>query len=61
MFKYNGIKFQSNLLNGAYPNTSNFIPKEFVHIITANLNDYYSSIDRAALLTHSYYKNLVKI
>lgn len=61
MFKYNGIKFQSNLLNGAYPNTSNFIPKEFVHIITANLNDYYSSIDRAALLTQSKDKNLVKM
>ena len=61
MFKYKNILFQSNLLNGQYPNTSNFIPKEFVHIINANLNDYYASIDRAALLTQSKDKNIVKM
>lgn len=61
MFKYMNILFQSNLLNGTYPNTSNFIPNEFIHIITANLNEYYSSIDRAALLTQSKEKNIVKM
>ena len=61
LFKYDNIKFQSNLLNGTYPNTSNFIPKEFVHIINTSLNDYYASIDRAALLTQSKDKNLVKM
>ena len=61
MFKYMNILFQSNLLNGTYPNTSNFIPNDFIHIITANLNEYYSSIDRAALLTQSKEKNIVKM
>ena len=61
MFKYNNIIFQTNLLNGEYPNTSNFIPTEFTHVITANLNDFYSSLDRAALLTQSKEKNIVKM
>ncbi len=61
MFKYKNILFQSNLLNGQYPNTSNFIPTEFIHIINANLNDYYASIDRAALLTQSKDTNIVKM
>ena len=61
MFKYEGILFQSNLLNGAYPNTSNFIPADFMHIISAKLNDYFSSIDGASLLTQSKEKNIVKM
>lgn len=61
LFKYKNILFQSNLLNGQYPNTDNFIPTEFLHVITANLNDYFSSIDRAALLTQSKEKNIVKM
>ncbi len=61
LFKYDNIKFQSSLLNGSYPNTSNFIPKEFVHIVNTNLSDFFASIDRAALLTQSKDKNLVKM
>ena len=61
MFKYNNIIFQTNLLNGEYPNTSSFIPTEFTHIVTASLNDLFGSIDRAALLTQSKDKNIVKM
>ncbi len=61
MFKYEGILFQSNLLNGSYPNTSNFIPAEFVHIISVKLNDYFACIDGASLLTQSKEKNIVKM
>ena len=61
MFKYKNIIFQTNLLNGEYPNTSNFIPSEFTHIVTANLNDFYNSIDRAALLAQSKEKNVIKM
>lgn len=61
LFKYEDILFQSNLLNGSYPNTDSFIPNEFIHVITANLNDFYSSIDRAALLTQSKEKNIVRM
>lgn len=61
LFKYKNIIFQSSLLNGNYPNTSNLIPKDFEIIINADLNNYYSSIDRAALLTQSKDKNIVRM
>ena len=57
----NTLLFQSNLLNGQYPNTSNFIPKEFKYIINTNLNKFFASIDRAALLTQSKERNIVKM
>ena len=61
LFKYKNIIFQSSLLNGNYPNTSNLIPTDFDMIINASLNDFYSSIDRAALLTQSKDKNIVRM
>ena len=61
LFKIDNILFQSNLLNGQYPNTSNFIPKEFKYIINTDLNKFYASIDRAALLTQSKERNIVKM
>ena len=33
IFKYKNIIFQSNLLSGTYPNTSNLIPNDFAYII----------------------------
>ena len=61
LFKYKNIIFQTNLLSGTYPNTSNLIPNEFSIVVNAKLNDYYSAIDRAALLTQSKDKNIVKM
>ncbi|MBQ3021586.1 MAG: DNA polymerase III subunit beta [Bacilli bacterium] len=61
IFKYENIIFQSSLLNGNYPNTSNLIPNEFEIIINTNLDKFYSSIDRAALLTQSKDKNIVRM
>ena len=37
LFRYEHVDFQSNLLNGTYPNTSSFIPKRF-H--SRNYDDY---------------------
>ena len=61
LFKYKNYLFQSSLLNGTYPNTNSFIPDEFEIIITTSLNDYYSAIDRAALLTQNKDKNIIKM
>ena len=61
LFKYKNIIFQTNLLSGTYPNVNNLIPNDFEIIINTNLNDYYSSIDRAALLTQSKDKNIVRM
>ena len=61
LFKYKNIIFQTNLLSGTYPNTSNLIPTDFSIIVNAKLNDYYSAIDRASLLTQGKDKNIVKM
>lgn len=61
LFKYKNIKFQTNLLSGAYPNTSNLIPTEFGIIAKLNKADYMASVDRAALLTQGKDKNIIKM
>jgi len=61
LFIYNNYHFQSSLLSGSYPNTANLIPTEFEFIITTSLTGYFSAIDRAALLTQSKEKNIVKM
>lgn len=61
LFKYKNIIFQTNLLSGTYPNTSNLIPTEFAIIVNVNTKNYFDAIDRAALLTQSKDKNIVKM
>ena len=61
LFKYKNINFQTNLLSGNYPNTSNLIPSEFAYIIKVNKRDFNDAIDRAALLTQGKDKNIVKM
>lgn len=61
LFKYKNVSFQSNLLNGNYPNTSSFIPNEFKFVLTTKLDELFSSIDRAALLAQSKEKNIIKM
>lgn len=61
IFKYDNYIFQSNLLSGSYPNTSNLMPTEFDIVIETSLNEYKSAIDRAALLTQNKDKNIVKM
>lgn len=61
LFKFNDISFQSNLLAGNYPNTNNLIPNEFKYIVKVNLNNYFSAVDRASLLTQGKDKNIIKM
>lgn len=61
LFKYKNINFQTNLLSGAYPNTSNLIPEEFAYIVKLNKKEFNDAIDRAALLTQGKDKNIVKM
>ena len=61
LFKYNNLLFQSRLINGTYPNTSNLMPTEANLIITADLNEFYSVIDRASILTSDKDKNIVTL
>ena len=61
LFKYKNILFQSNLLNGTYPNTSNLIPNDFEYIIKVGNIPFSSSIDRTSLLTQGKDKNIIKM
>ncbi|MDD3241222.1 MAG: DNA polymerase III subunit beta [Bacilli bacterium] len=61
LFKYENIIFQSRLINGTYPNTSNLLPDEFVLDIDVNINDLYNVIDRASILTSDKEKNIVTL
>lgn len=61
LFVYKNIMFQSTLLSGAYPDTTNYIPKDFNYMINLNLKEYYDAIDRASIITLSKDKNIVKM
>ena len=61
LFKYKNVLFQSRLISGTYPNTSNLLPEDAYMVITANLNDLYSVIDRASILTSDKDKNTVTL
>src|SRR5699024_7781855 len=60
-FQYKNIKFQTNILSGSYPNTSNLIPTEFEIIVQTKKNDFMGAVDRAALLTQGKDKNIIKM
>lgn len=61
LFIYKNLKFQSRLINGTYPNTSNLIPNEDFLVVKANINELYSVIDRASILTSDKEKNIVTL
>ena len=61
LFIYKNLKFQSRLINGTYPNTSNLMPKEDFLIISTKLSDIYGVIDRASILTSDKEKNIVTL
>lgn len=61
LFIYKNIMLQSTLLNGTYPDTTNYIPKEFAYMINLNLKEFYDAIDRASIISVSKDKNIVKL
>ncbi len=61
LFKIGNLKFESRLINGTYPNTSNLLPDDAFLVITTNLNDFYNVIDRVSILTSDKEKNTVTL
>ena len=61
LFKTGALKFESRLINGTYPNTSNLLPEDSILIINTNLNDLYNVIDRVSILTSDKEKNIVTL
>jgi len=59
LIKFNNLLFQSRLISGTYPNTSNLLPDEFILNIKVNITDLYNVIDRASILTSDKEKNIV--
>ena len=61
LFKNGNLKFESRLINGTYPNTSNLLPDNSMLIVSTNLNEFYSVIDRVSILTSDKEKNTVTL
>ena len=61
LFQYKNIKFQTNILSGSYPNTSNLIPTEFEILVQTKKSEFMGAVDRAALLTQGKDKNIIKM
>ena len=61
LFKIGNLKFESRLINGTYPNTSNLLPDDSILIISTNLNSFYNVIDRVSILTSDKEKNIVTL
>jgi len=61
LFKVNNLKFESRLINGTYPNTSNLLPDDSFLVISTKLNDFYDVIDRVSILTSDKEKNIVTL
>ena len=61
LFKTGNLKFESRLINGTYPNTSNLLPEDSFLIIHTSLNDFYDVIDRVSILTSDREKNIVTL
>ena len=61
LFKNGNLKFESRLINGTYPNTSNLLPEDSFLVISTNLNDFYNVIDRVSILTSDKEKNIVTL
>ena len=61
LFKKDNLKFESRLINGTYPNTSNLLPEDSMLIVNTNLNEFYNVIDRVSILTSDKEKNIVTL
>lgn len=61
LFGYKNIYLQSNLLDGTYPETSHFIPKDYAYMINLSVQEFFDAVDRAALLAENKEKNIIKV
>lgn len=61
IFKINNIVFLTSVINATFPDTSRLVPDEFKVSILVNLNDFYSAIDRASLLSNNEEKNTIRL
>ncbi len=61
LFKFENLLFQSRLISGTYPNTSNLLPEDSLLTVSTTVSALYSVIDRASILTSDKEKNVVTL
>ncbi len=61
LFKYNNMLFQTRLISGSYPNTSNLIPEDHILKITVDKNLFYNTLDRTSILATDKEKNIITL
>ncbi len=61
VFKYDNLLFQSRLINGNFPDTSNLLPKESMLKVIVKNSVLYDVIDRVSILTSDKEKNVVTL
>ncbi len=61
LFKYNHLLFQTRLISGTYPNTSNLIPKDPILKISLDKDLFYNTIDRTSILATDKEKNIITL
>ena len=61
LFKIENLCFESRLINGTYPNTSNLLPTETEVKLHLNIQDFFGVIYRASILTSDKDKNIVTL
>lgn len=61
LFKTGNLKFESRLINGTYPNTSNLLPEDSCLVVSSSLSMFYDVIDRVSILTSDKEKNIVTL
>lgn len=61
LFKYKNLLFQTRLIDGTFPNTSNLIPTDFLTSIKFNKGELISAIERASLFATYDSSNIIKL
>lgn len=61
LFQFGNISFQSRLLEGIYPETSEFVPTTVGIEIKADFQELFNAFDRASLIARDQFSNVVKL
>lgn len=61
LFQFGNISFQSRLLEGIYPETSEFVPTTVGIELKADYLELYNAFDRASLIARDQFSNVVKL
>lgn len=61
IFKFNNILFQSRLISGNYPNTTNLIPSDILFDLRVSKREFFNMVDRASILNNDKDNNVITL